>query len=113
MNMKNKSKMTVVMSSAGSPSKIGALEMLVSFALQTWSEKARNRVRGEAGTVFAKKPRGWEQPDVLQYCAMFCISKNTKRQEPLLKKGKATGSNGYGKLEVETPYQPPPTFSTK
>ena len=54
MNMKNKSKMTVVMSSAGSPSKIGALEMLVSFALQTWSEKARNRVRGEAGTVFAK-----------------------------------------------------------
>ena len=42
MNMKNKNRTIVVMSSAGFPSKNGALEMLVSFAQQLWSGTAVN-----------------------------------------------------------------------
>ena len=55
-NMKNKSRMTVVMSLTGFPSKSGAQEMLVSFAQQGWGGKVENlpKVQEREGTVIPK-----------------------------------------------------------
>lgn len=48
-NMKSKSRMTVVMSLTGSPSKSGVLEMLVSFAQEAWGGKVEGKSRDSQG----------------------------------------------------------------
>ena len=105
-NMKNKSRTIVVTSSAGFPSKTGALEMLVSFGIKRlYSGVERSGTvgggggGGEVGNVRELKvaeegeriviPKVLEamrnsQPFFTEYCTMFCISKRIKRQEPLL-----------------------------